>query len=58
MFTPKKAREWAAEHPRAAIFIVLVVAGVLVVVFANPSLVYEPMLNFSGFTSKGVSKSK
>ncbi|ESA42936.1 hypothetical protein GE21DRAFT_6018 [Neurospora crassa] len=52
----EKAQKWAAEHPTATFFIILlVVAGVTsIVMVAYPQLIYKPMLDTVGFTFKGV----
>ncbi|KAK3955794.1 hypothetical protein QBC32DRAFT_185129, partial [Pseudoneurospora amorphoporcata] len=52
---PNKARAWAVEHPLAAALVVVVVAGVLMVLFFYPHLLYKPILNAIGFASKGIS---
>ncbi|KAK3487963.1 uncharacterized protein B0T23DRAFT_387027 [Neurospora hispaniola] len=49
----EKAQKWASEHPTATVFIVLGVAGLIILV-AYPGLIYKPMLDALGFTSEGV----
>lgn len=52
-----QAQKWASEHPTATVFIVLGVAG-LIILAAYPGLIYKPMLDALGFTSEGVAAGK
>ncbi|KAK3955791.1 hypothetical protein QBC32DRAFT_332650 [Pseudoneurospora amorphoporcata] len=49
----EKAQKWASEHPTATVFIILGVAGLIILV-AYPGLIYAPLLDALGFSSEGV----
>ncbi|KAA8631771.1 hypothetical protein SMACR_01116 [Sordaria macrospora] len=53
----EKAQKWALEHPTSTVFIVLGVAGLIILV-AYPGLFYAPLLDALGFTSEGVAAGK